>query len=70
MQKDDTFMTVNVILMSQMPYEATMIVYKSMISSSLSERKKEYPERSGVNRKSLIIVGFSAVLATAALLIS
>lgn len=44
-----------------------MIVYKSMISSSLSESKKPYPYRTEFNRKSLIVAGISAVLFIAAL---
>ncbi len=47
-----------------------MIVYKSMISSSLSERKKEYPYRTGFSPKSLIVVGFSAFIVLLAVLVS
>lgn len=39
-----------------------MIVYKSMISNSLSERKKPFPYRTEFNSKSLIIAGISVAL--------
>ncbi len=47
-----------------------MIVYKSMLSSSLSESKKPFPYRTGFNNKSLIVAGFSAVLLLVALLLT
>jgi len=47
-----------------------MIVYKSMISSTLIQRQQPYPYRTGFNRKSLIIVGISSIVLLAALIIS
>ena len=47
-----------------------MIVYKSMISSSLNARKKPFPYRTDFNSKSLIVAGISAVLLLIALLLA
>lgn len=47
-----------------------MIVYKSMISSSLSESKKPFPYRTDFNSKSLIVAGISAALLVVALLLT
>lgn len=47
-----------------------MIIYKSMISSALSERQQQYPVRTKFDRRSLIVVAISAVLLIAAVILS
>ncbi len=47
-----------------------MIVYKSMISTSLNERRKPFPYRTDFNSKSLIIAGLSFFCLILAMIIS
>ncbi len=47
-----------------------MIVYKSMISGSIHERKKPFPYRTEFNSKSLIIAGISTALVIMAFILA